>query len=106
MSRIVRGNFPIWKYHHSKGAVLVHNEAELRDLGSGWVNSESADPLTVARSQEEYLARKRVPEVPEENLTNPLHDLDKDELRKMADERGIKVHHKAGKEKLIQALSQ
>lgn len=126
------GVYPSWRYHREKGGRIVHSESEEKGLGPGW--TKRADILTdksralvleqeaayrkAAEPKERHKTEKPKPVDPElepkessdpdlqpgEHEDAPLETMTAEELHAIAKERGVKVHHKSGKKKVIEAL--
>lgn len=121
-------SYPKKKYHKEYGCVRITSKGEEEALGDSWSDSYSViDPpwdesnrklmraktfRQVAEEMNQSLVKKATPdltikepvEAESEAKESGFEAMSIDELRALASERGVKVHWKAGKEKIINAL--
>jgi hypothetical protein len=104
-------SWPRILYHKrmAPGGWRFDSEAELKGAGAGWVDDPIAAKVEVKPFQEPEPGESGPdPFVAAEEFhvggPEPLDGMSADELRELAKVRGIKVHHKAGKEKILAAL--
>lgn len=105
--------FPRWRYHPVYAPLIVRSSEENARLGEGWFDSygDLPDPdapwrLDAPRFVPSAAVPVTVPAEPahEGVSESPLDNLALEELHAIAKERGIKIHHKAGKEKVLSVL--
>lgn len=79
--------FPKWKYHSTKGAVVVEDEEAEQALGKGWFDSKPG-----------------VPESAEDDDDRAAAEMYRKELLAKARALGIDIYHTSGVEKIQAAI--
>jgi hypothetical protein len=80
-------NYPKWKYHASKSALVVKDEQAEQDLGLGWHDTPADAALNVIATDEELEARRQA-------------------LMDQAAELGLQIHHRSGIDKIQAAIDE
>ena len=85
-------------YKGNHGIHISYNPAEREGLeATGW---------TLIGDEADYLASRDTPKKSTNKLSDTIENKSEDELREIAKERGIKVHHKAGKATILEKLGE
>lgn len=98
--------YPSWRYHQTEAPRLVRNRDEDEGLGAGWAESPAAFEGKAPAAEAQPEAEGESPAVidVEREPEMDLEAMEVDELRALAKERGIHVHSRSGKQKIIEAL--
>jgi hypothetical protein len=114
-------NYPIQMFHPEYGPRLITNVQMAAELGAGWVHSPNEFPSDAQEAKEALFDEQKYRSHPWKRFV-PVRAMDVDfqpepsgedieleamnvsELRALADEKGIKVHPRSGKTKIIAAI--
>lgn len=80
-------NYPKWKYHASKPALIVENELAEENLGLGWHDTPADAAADVQITDDELEAQRRA-------------------LLDRAAELGLQIHHRSGIDKIRSAIDE
>lgn len=104
--------YPAWRYHRELPAKIIQDEAEDKALGPDWAKTPAAFDKLDPPPVEAHAAHPADPpsqhdaHAPEVGPSEDLASLPIEDLRRIAKERGIAVHHKAGRDKILAALKE
>lgn len=91
--------YPKFLYHAEYEPKIVYSAEEHAAMGPGWVESPADLPQAQAPAPDPAPAPNATPPG-----HNPLDGLDLAQLRALAHARGVRVHHKSGRAKILEAL--
>lgn len=80
-------NYPKWKYHASKPALIVEDELAEESLGMGWHDTPADAAADVQATDDELEAQRRA-------------------LLDRASELGLQIHHRSGIDKIQSAIDE
>lgn len=97
--------YPRWKYSRTHGGKIVHSAKEEATLPGAWFDDVSVvtDPI-LKQQLNQKMREMYLPNGVQEKVVEDLDEVS--QLKKLAKAKGIKIHPRAGKEKILEALKE